>query len=762
MASLRLTWLALTLACGKSTFLDDTGKLISGCGDFGWCDVKKPLEERLDLLVKEMTPEEKILQLSNDLFGGVPPIERLGLESYNYIREAAHGVLVRDGKPEATSFPQVVSMAASFNRSLFRAVGMAVGREARFMQEIGLTWGRYKGHYGGLVLQFNVNLFRDPRWGRGQETPGECPKLTAAFAEEYVKGIQHPADGGWPQAAASCKHYAAYSFEGGPTKINRSASIRNVVPGQSNVSRHNENAHVTARDFAESYAKPWEACAKAQAMGVMCAYNQVNGVPSCGDKGLLRKLLRDTWGFQGVVVTDCDSISDMYALQKYKSTPAATIEAALDAGTDVSCSPGFFKRYAEPGGAMDALLTSAVKDALRVRFRLGEFDPKPRWNPTWSEVSAGHKEMALEAALQSAVLLKNDGRLPLQKGLRLALLGPLRNATKGLLGNYEAWPVQVTSPLEGLKKVAEVVIPGEEMGLCGASPKIEKPDVDAVVVVGGLTGDDDEVQDPDMRPVDSPLCIEGCLEGEGCDRPHLRLAKGQQSLLETATSWGLPVVLVLISGGPLDLAQMKEMPNLAGILWMGYPGQEGGTALARLLVGERSPSGRLPQTFYRDQYLEHLPMNDYRFPAQPSTKYPGRGYRFVEDQWVVYPFGFGLSYDSFKYTWEDISQCQLKLRLDRRAFRDTPGALSVLFFLRPPKDVLRKNLVGFERVDFVENQSAVVSLTLTLKDFEVYDDASGAQKVLEGEWVLEVNSPAELTHTLRVTSNGCEEKFLFP
>eukprot|EP00434_Breviolum_minutum_P021354 symbB.v1.2.018843.t1/scaffold1518.1/size114122/8 len=411
------------------------------CGGFAWCDVSLPLEKRVELLVDELTPEEKIAQLGNDLFGGVPAIERIGLDKYNYIREAAHGVLLRGGRPHATSFPQVIAMAASFNRSLFRLVGEAVGREARYMQDVGIMWGDFLGRYGGLVLQFNVNLFRDPRWGRGQETPGESPELTSAFAEEYVQGIQNPLPGrSTPQAGASCKHFAAYSFEGGPTLLNRTESMRHTLPGQSNLSRHNEDAVVSRRDFAESYAKPFKACAKAKAMGVMCAYNQVNGVPSCGNKRMLKTFLREKWGFDGVVVTDCDSISDMYALQDFKSSPAETIKAALAAGTDVACSPGFFKKYATP--AMNPLLTEAVKDAMRVRFRLGEFDPPPRV-PSWPVVSRGHSELALEAALQSAVLLKNDGRLPLQRNLRLAVLGPLRNATEELLGNYQAWPMVV-------------------------------------------------------------------------------------------------------------------------------------------------------------------------------------------------------------------------------------------------------------------------------------------------------------------------------
>jgi len=737
------------------------------CGGFAWCDVSLPLEKRVELLVDELTPEEKIAQLGNDLFGGVPAIERIGLDKYNYIREAAHGVLLRGGRPHATSFPQVIAMAASFNRSLFRLVGEAVGREARYMQDVGIMWGDYLGRYGGLVLQFNVNLFRDPRWGRGQETPGESPELTSAFAEEYVQGIQSPLPGrSTPQAGASCKHFAAYSFEGGPTLLNRTESMRHTLPGQSNLSRHNEDAVVSRRDFAESYAKPFKACAKAKAMGVMCAYNQVNGVPSCGNKRMLKTFLREKWGFDGVVVTDCDSISDMYALQDFKSSPAETIKAALAAGTDVACSPGFFKKYATP--AMNPLLTEAVKDAMRVRFRLGEFDPPPRV-PSWPVVSRGHSELALEAALQSAVLLKNDGRLPLQRNLRLAVLGPLRNATEELLGNYQAWPVHVISPVEGLKKVATVLTPGDEMELCGHTPVPSRPDADAVIVVAGLTGDDPKVQDPDLRPRDSKLCKEGCLEGEGCDRPNITLPKSQEELVRAAASWDLPVIVVLISGGALDISSIKDLPQVAGILWMGYPGQAGGLALAQLLVGDVSPSGRLSQTFYRNEYLEHVPMNDYSFPPHDAG-YPGRGYRFVEDKWILYPFGFGLSYDTFSYSWEPLNYpldaveteeedegrhgCRLQLQVASDGKSDT----SVLFFLRPPPGIagaLKKRLVSFEHLPAGRLHSLPVRLRP--RDFALHlDDSEDAKaQFTTGTWTLEVNQPVDLSREVRVTEQGC-------
>ncbi|CAE7837737.1 Beta-xylosidase/alpha-L-arabinofuranosidase 2 [Symbiodinium microadriaticum] len=730
-----------------------------------WCD-PGPVESRLEDLVARLTVEEKILQLSNDLFGGVPSVERLGLGGYNYIKEAAHGLLLRGSTPEPTSFPQVVTMAASFNRSLFKSVGQAVGREARFLRETGLRYGDWKGRLTGLLLQFNINIFRDPRWGRGQETPGEDPYLSAQFAASYVSGIQSLVGDGIPQAAASCKHFAAYSFEGGPTQLNKTEHMRDFIPGASNVSRHNENAVVSPQDLTESYFPAFEACARAGALGSMCAYNQVNGIPSCASSELLRSKLREEWGFRGMIVTDCDSIADMYSLQRYRDTPAENIEAALAAGTDVACSPGFFRDYAN--ASMEPLLTEAVKNALRVRFILGEFDPPPADIPdSWQKASAGHVELAMEAALQGAVLLKNEGHmLPLSVEQRVAVLGPLRNATRSILGNYEAWPVPVVTPLAGLKKFGRhVEAPGPEVDICGTagSSMPEKPDAEVVVVVAGLTADDLEVQDPDVRPVQSEFCKAGCLETEGCDRPNISWPRSQADLIATAATWGTPVVLVVISGGPVDLADYAQMDGIHSILWLGYSGEAAGEALGRLVYGLASPSGRLSQTFYRKKYTAHVAMQDYSFRPRTEDGYPGRGYRFVSDRWIVYPFGHGLSFDSFSFDWladhAFAGRCQVGVRVQplySEALKTRSSSTSVLLFLVPPsgKSGLLKKLVDFQKVEFPPAQSQEdrwkdLYFELSPSDIELVDEA-GASSVAGGTWTLQVNEPPELRYSAKV------------
>jgi len=776
---LEMLWSAVLLACGvlgrlgtakEAPFFElaqEKEEPVRRCSH-SWCD-PGPVESRLEDLVAQLTVEEKILQLSNDLFGGVPSVERLGLGGYNYIKEAAHGLLLRGSTPEPTSFPQVVTMAASFNRSLFKSVGQAVGREARFLRENGLRYGDWKGRLTGLLLQFNINIFRDPRWGRGQETPGEDPYLSRQFAASYVSGIQSLVGDGIPQAAASCKHFAAYSFEGGPTQLNKTEHMRHFIPGASNVSRHNENAVVSPQDLTESYFPAFEACARAGALGSMCAYNQVNGVPSCASSELLRSKLRDEWGFRGMIVTDCDSIADMYSLQRYRDTPAENIEAALAAGTDVACSPGFFREYAN--ASMEPLLTEAVKNALRVRFILGEFDPPPADIPdSWEKASTGHVELAMEAALQGAVLLKNEGHmLPLAAEQRVAVLGPLRNATRSILGNYEAWPVPVVTPLAGLKKFGHhVEAPGPEVGICGAagSSMPEKPDAEVVVVVAGLTADDLEVQDPDIRPVASEFCKAGCLETEGCDRPNISWPRSQAELIATAATWGIPVVLVVISGGPVDLADYAQMDGIHSILWLGYSGEAAGEALGRLVYGLASPSGRLSQTFYRKEYTAHVAMQDYSFRPRTEDGYPGRGYRFVSDRWIVYPFGHGLSFDSFSFDWlADHTlggRCQVGLRVQplySEALRTRSSSTSVLLFLVPPsgKSGLRKKLVDFQKVEFPparsqEDRWRDLYFELSPSDIELVDEA-GAASVVGGTWTLQVNEPPELRREILLP--GC-------
>lgn len=749
-----------------------------------WMNVRLPLEERVDLLVNQISDDELPLQMANNPFGGVASIPRLGVGSFNYIEEAVHGMILRFSDSPPTTFPQAILTAASFNQSLIHAIGKAIGIEARFFREKGVQWGSTIAPFAGLFFQFNVDIFLDPRWGRGQETPGECPYLNSAYAKAYVTGMQSPhGPRGLPLAAASCKHMTAYAVEGGPTFFNKSTGIRSFVGNYTWRSRHTIKLNVSEFDMAETFLPAFEACAQAGAKGVMCAYHQVNGVPVCADHRILTDILRNKFGFDGIVFTDCDSAADIYYPQRWASTPQAAIDAVVGAGVDVLCSDSFLKNNVDVP-KLASLMRISVKRALKTRFELGEFDKPsdmqeedPRvWPPEWGP---SHQQLALEAALQGAVLLKNEGsaRLPLQSGVRLAVLGPMRNVTRPLLGDYDSWPLEMISVVEALDPHCNVVL-GDEVEFCspGLSKPISKPDADAVLLVVGLHGVDSSVKDVDLLAAQSQECKQSCLECEGCDRKSIQLPGSQEELIFQASKWGLPVVLVIVSGGAVDLSKIATLPSIRSILWMGYPGQKGPEAIAQLLFGKASPSGRLTHTFYTSEYVSKVDRINTRLSPDETTGHPGRGYRYVDDQWIVYPFGHGLSYDTWQYTlsgasdgqWDSASNPACKLDVSVAVQFDgawEQSSHTVLLFLRPPKlrglplKVLRK----FHRValprgskqdELVPSASVVVSFQLERRDFE-FADRPGHTSLYSGIWLAELGQPAQLTKKIEVKPSGC-------
>lgn len=755
-----------------------------------WCNPLLPLDTRVQLLLKKIRKSELAPQIQNDLFGGVPAIERIGLPKYNYIKENDHGLIASSQSPSPTSFPQVILTASSFNKSLYYAIGELSASQARYFWEYGFTQlsDNKTGYLEGLLLQNNINIFRDPRWGRGQEVPGEDPFLTATYVAEWIKGVQAlKGPRGVPLAGMSCKHFAGYSFEGGPTELNMTSGLRYFMDGYSTLSRHNMNAIVDKRDMTDTYLPAFESCITSGAKGSMCSYNQINGVPSCGNKALETDLMRGKWGFEGVMVTDCDSIADMYYPQEWKDSPEKTVRGALDAGTDISCGAAF------PGGPnftmahttldMLPLLKRAVGRALRVRFQLGEFDP-PEEKGSGPQSFASGLALAREAAQQSMVLLRNDDlygngsnvmTLPLKRQQKIALLGPLRNATRDLLGNYVPDPVEggvMVSPLQGLLDAgADVILPDEQWsGVCSeAWTEIPEPDADVVVIVAGIYGDDPKVPNPDLRPAQSQICQKNCLESEGCDRYNISWPYGQQQLLDAAANWDIPVVLVVISGGPMDLNGPKYLTNPRAILWIGYPGQMGGAALADVLFGDVSPSGRLSQTFYSAKYVEATSITDMRmrpglaaggqtFYGAYDVPYPGRTYRFVNDpdevSYVVYPFGSGLSYHDWQYRKGKCECCRFKgCKVSFTVSSTTAGATgatSALLFLRPPANSGNwapiKELKAFTKVMGPSND---VMLSLDPKAFQLAD-ADGVFHQTPGDWTIEVGQPVELTYKVTV------------
>ncbi|KAL4271604.1 hypothetical protein GQ457_13G010000 [Hibiscus cannabinus] len=605
---------------------------------YPFCQTTLPIIQRARDLVSRLTLDEKITQLLNT----APAIPRLGIPAYEWWSEALHGVSnvgpgIKFGGTikAATSFPQVILTAASFDAYQWYRIGQAIGREARAIYNA--------GEANGMTFWApNINIFRDPRWGRGQETPGEDPHVTGKYAVSYVRGVQGDTFQGGKlighlQASACCKHFTAYDLD-----------------NWKGVNRFVFDARVTLQDLADTYQPPFKRCVKdGRASGIMCAYNRVNGVPSCADQNLLSKTARGEWDFKGYIASDCDAVDVMYNDQRYTKAPEDAVVDVLRAGMDLNCG-SFLQKYTKSAILQKKLPESIIDRALHnlfaIRMRLGLFNGNPVNNPfgnigTDHICSPEHQILALEAARNGIVLLKNDAKLlPLPKAaMSLAVIGPNANSPQTLLGNYAGPPCTSVTPLQALQGYVKNTVyhPGCDTVSCSTGAIDKALDIakqaDFVVLVMGL----DQTQ-----------------EREELDRVDLLLPGRQQELITcVAKSAKRPVVLVLLSGGPIDISFAKDDPKIGGILWAGYPGQGGGTALAEIIFGDHNPGGRLPVTWYPQDYTK-VPMTDMRM--RPESDYPGRTYRFYEGD-TVFEFGYGLSYSKYSYSFTRVSQKNIYL-----------------------------------------------------------------------------------------------------
>lgn len=590
----------------------------------GFCNTSLSFTERSQDLVARLNLTEKVQQLVNSA-SGVP---RLGVPSYEWWSEALHGVSnvgpgVKFRTPVlgATSFPQVILTAASFNVTLWYKIGQAVSTEARAMHNVGLA--------GLTYWSPNINVFRDPRWGRGQETPGEDPLVVSQYAANYVRGLQETGDSTDDKlkVSACCKHYTAYDLD-----------------NWKGVDRFHFDAQVTQQDLEDTYQPPFKSCVQdGHVSSVMCSYNRVNGVPTCADENLLKGTVRDQWGLDGYIVSDCDSVEVLYKSINYTKTPEDAVAVALKSGLDLNCGT-FLGKYTQNAVNTGKVNISVVDQALVnnyvVLMRLGFFDGDPSkqefGNLGPSDVcTAEHQQLALDAAKQGIVLLKNDGSLPLSPNntKSLAVIGPNANVTRVMIGNYAGVPCKYTTPLQGLQKYSKAIYqPGCTDVSCNGSGLIDAAvqaatTVDAVVLVVGL---------------------DQSKEAEGRDRVDLLLPGNQQTLVSNVTSAAKgPVILVIMSAGPIDISFAKQNDKISGILWVGYPGQAGGDAIAQTIFGDYNPGGRLPSTWYPQDFVTNVPMTDMNMRPNHTTGYPGRTYRFYTGE-TVYDFGYGLSYTSFQ------------------------------------------------------------------------------------------------------------------
>ncbi|XP_026435663.1 probable beta-D-xylosidase 2 [Papaver somniferum] len=727
----------------------------SNTKNYPFCKTNLPIQYRVRDFIGRLTLHEKVGLLVNN----AAPVPRLGIQGYEWWSEALHGVSnVGPGTkftPQfsaATSFPQVITTAASFNQSLWEEIGKVVSDEARAM---------YNGGNAGLTFWSpNVNVFRDPRWGRGQETPGEDPVIAGKYAARYVRGLQGN-DGNKLKVAACCKHYTAYDLD-----------------NWNGVDRFHFNAKVSKQDLADTFDVPFRTCVtEGKVASVMCSYNQVNGIPTCADPNLLKGTIRGDWKLNGYIVSDCDSVGVFYDNQHYTATPEEAAAAAIKAGLDLDCGP-FLAVHTESairGGKLsESDVNNALINTVTVQMRLGMFDGEPRNQPFGHlgphiVCRPDHDHLALEAARQGIVLLKNRGPLPLstQRHRTIAVIGPNSDVTTTMIGNYAGIACGYTTPVQGIaryvktiheKGCANVACKGKE--LFGAAENAARQ-ADATVLVMGL---------------------DQSIEAEFLDRTDLFLPGHQQELISrVAMASKGPTILVLMSGGPLEITFAKNDPHISGIFWVGYPGQSGGTAIADVIFGQTNPGGKLPMTWYPQDYLAKVPMTNMGLRADPARGYPGRTYRFYKGP-VVYPFGHGLSYTSFVHTISKApamlgvplggrhttasnttailnnavnvthAKCDrlsVGLHVNVKNTGERDGSHTLLVYSTPPAGHFapEKQLVAFERVHVPANSEQQVRIGILVCRYLSIVDKYGIRRIPMGEHHIHVG---DIKHSINL------------
>ena len=669
-------------------------------------------EKKAKELVSQMTAEEKCSQLKYDS----PAIERLGIPAYNWWNEGLHGV-ARAGT--ATMFPQAIGMAAAFDTEMMHRIGTAISLEARAKYNYASAEGD-RDIYKGLTLWSpNVNIFRDPRWGRGHETYGEDPYLAAELGVNFVKGIQ--GDGEHLRAAACAKHFAVHS---GPEAL-----------------RHEFNAEVNQKDLAETYLYAFEKLVKSGVAGVMGAYNRVNGEPACANKKLMKKLYGE-WEFGGYFVSDCWAISDFHTHHMVTGTAAESAAMAVKAGCDINCGNTYIHLMAalEQGLIDEADIDRAVEKAMEIRLRLGMLEKTEYDNIPFDVIDCPeHNALSLEAAEKSMVLLKNRAFLPLDKHRikSIAVIGPNADSRAALYGNYQGTASRYVTFLEGIEdafggrvyyaegchlfkdRVEGLALPADRISEAVAAAKNADVSVLCLGLDASLEGEEGDA---------------GNAYASG-DKTDLRLPEPQRLLLKSVLDVGKPVVVVLAAGSSLNI----EDDRPAALIQAWYPGSKGGKALAEILFGEVSPSGKLPVTFYES--AEALPdFCDYSM-AQ-------RTYKNVKGN-VLYPFGFGLTYSSMYVKSARYEGGEVVCTAENIGDTDTGEVLEV--YSRSMSAFAPKNpaLCGFARIFLKAGESAEFHVKLSEDAFTDVDD-NGVRGVHSEEYLLYVgfSQPDEKSEAL--------------
>ncbi|KAF2230646.1 glycoside hydrolase family 3 protein [Viridothelium virens] len=714
------------------------------------CDKSLPIEDRVAGLISSLTLEEKVSNLVDSAAGSL----RLGLMPYEWWSEALHGVAESPGvsfnSPNgsdfsyATSFPMPILMSAAFDDPLINAVASVVGKEARAFAN--------NGHAGFDFWTPNINPFRDPRWGRGLETPGEDAFHVQRYIENLIPGLQGGLDDpSQKQIIATCKHYAVYDIE---------------------TNRTSNNLDPTQQDLGEYYLAPFKTCVRDVAVGsVMCAYNAVDGIPSCASEYLLQDVLREAWNFSSpynYVTSDCDAIGNIYNSHHFVDSNDAGAAVALNAGTDLDCGTTYLNLNASV--AMNQTTVANVDRALtrlyNALFSIGYFDGNsPFGSLNWSDVSTpASQSLAYEAAVEGMTLLKNDGTLPVSKNVsKVAVIGPWANATTQMQGNYEGVAPYLNSPLEAFQShwanVQYVNGTGinstDTSGFAAAVAAAKSADL--TIYLGG---------------------IDTTIEAEGMDRTSIVWPGNQLDLIGQLANSSKALVVVQFGGGQVDDTAILSNKQVNSLVWGGYPGQDGGYAILDVLTGTKSIAGRLPVTQYPANYTSAV--TKYEMDLRPNSSYPGRTYKWYTGTPII-PFGYGLHYTNFSFSWSSTPQPSYDISslisASTTTYKDTAPFTTVtasitnagglanlgsdyvaLLFLSTsnagPAPYPNKSLVSYARAhDIAVGSSQTVNLPLTLGSLARADE-NGDLVLYPGEYVLELDVDAKLRVEFALTGSA--------
>ena len=687
---------------------------------------RKTAEAKARALVGQMTLREKASQLRFDS----PAIERLGIPAYNWWNEALHGV-ARGGT--ATSFPQAIGLAAMFDDALLEQLGDVAATEGRAKFNQFSKKGDRDIYHGLSFWSPNINIFRDPRWGRGHETYGEDPYLTSRMGQAYVHGLQ--GHGEHLKSAACAKHFAVHS---GPEAL-----------------RHQFNAVATPKDLEETYLPAFEDLVKeAEVEAVMGAYNRTNGEPCCGSQFLLRDTLRSKWHFEGHVVSDCWAIRDFHTGHHVTNTSAESAALALKMGCDLNCGNSYqclMSAY-DQELITEEDITEAAVHLFTTRYLLGimdgetsEYDSIP-----YSAVECdAHLKLAHEAALKSCVLLKNNGLLPLKAEGTIGVIGPNANSRGALIGNYHGTSSRYITVLEAIQDRME----GHGRVLYSEGAHLFQDRVEP------LAQADDRLAEALIVAENSDVVIlalgyDERIEGEegdtgnaysSGDKENLLLPQSQRRLLDAVLAVGKPTVLLLMAGSSVDISAAQEKADAILLTW--YPGARGGKAVADLLFGDASPSGKLPVTFYRNEALDEMPdFTDYSMKDRTYRYYTGT---------PLYPFGYGLSYADMQLSELSANRDCACVTITNNS--DISADEVIELYIRDNKSQdapVNPVLCGFARVHLDPGAEKLLTIPIQPRAFSVVTE-TGERVAGSGSWTLYAGFGQPDSRTEELTGRKC-------